>query len=63
MRGSVRCLGGAQGEGEVHCRAHIQQTPVAEDAQQRVHVALAREVEAGSDVASGGHHATRVPEK
>lgn len=48
------------------CRAdfegtYIQQASVAENAEQRVDVALAGEIQPRPNVAAGGQHATRVP--
>lgn len=47
---------------EVISGAYIQQPSIAEHAEQRVDVALAGEVEARADVATGRHHASRIPE-
>ncbi len=46
----------------IKIRAYIQQSSVAEDAEQGVNVALAGEVETCADVATRRHHATRIPE-
>lgn len=42
--------------------AYIQQSSVAEHAEQRMDVTLAGEVEACADMATRRHHASRIPE-
>lgn len=57
---------GAEGSRKLTARAlrdtYVQEPPVAEDAEQRVHVALAGEVEPCADVATWRQNSSGVPE-